>query len=148
MLRFLPEVNLTIITNSLPVVEETYRNSRIRLHIAPGYYEEQYGGPLDYSTAEYVSRFHYNKAFFGTAAIDAGFGVSAPWEMEAAVKKCVYANADESYLLTDHTKFGRRNLIKYNDVSAYKQIITDEELDPEEQNRIAGNGGKIYIAGS
>ena len=31
-----------------------------------------------------------------------------PLEIEAAVKRCVYANAEESYLLADHTKFGKK----------------------------------------
>ena len=29
-------------------------------------------------------------------------------EIEAAVKRCVYANAEEGYLLADHTKFGKK----------------------------------------
>ncbi|MFQ7212403.1 hypothetical protein G5B08_13950 [Blautia massiliensis] len=46
-----------------------------------------------------MSRFHYDKAFFGASAVDASFGASATREIEAAVKRCVYANAEESYLL-------------------------------------------------
>ncbi|MFR1539735.1 MAG: hypothetical protein ACLTQN_06305 [Blautia massiliensis (ex Durand et al. 2017)] len=55
-----------------------------------------------------MSRFHYDKAFFGASAVDASFGASATREIEAAVKRCVYANAEESYLLADHTKFGKK----------------------------------------
>lgn len=145
MLRFLPDMNLTIVTNSLPVMEETYRNRKIKLYMAPGIYQEQYGGPLDYSTAEYVSRFHYDKAFFGASAVDVRFGVSATQEIESAAKKCVWRNADERYLLVDHTKFGKRNLIKYNDVSEYDKIFTDEETDFQIRQEIAAAGGNVYI---
>ena len=55
-----------------------------------------------------ISRFYYDKAFFGASAVDASFGASATREIEAAVKRCVYANAEESYLLADHTKFGKK----------------------------------------
>ena len=145
MLRFLPDMNLTIVTNSLPVMEETYRNRKIRLYMAPGIYQEQYGGPLDYSTAGYVSRFHYDKAFFGASAVDINFGVSATQEIESAVKQCVWRNADERYLLVDHTKFGKRNLIKYNDVSEYDKIFTDEEIDFQIRQDIAKAGGNLNI---
>lgn len=147
MLRFLPDMNLTIVTNSLPVMEETYRNRKIRLYMAPGIYQEQYGGPLDYSTAGYVSRFHYDKAFFGASAVDINFGVSATQEIESAVKQCVWRNADERYLLVDHTKFGKRNLIKYNDVSEYDKIFTDEEIDFQIRQDIAKAGGNLNICG-
>lgn len=145
MLRFLPDMNLTIVTNSLPVMEETYRNRKIRLYMAPGIYQEQYGGPLDYSTAEYVSRFHYDKAFFGASAVDVNFGVSATQEIESAAKKCVWKNADERYLLVDHTKFGKKNLIKYNDVCEFEKIFTDAETDFRIRQEIAGAGGNLVI---
>lgn len=143
MLRFLPDLNLTVVTNSFPVMEELYKNPKIQLHMAPGIYQEEYAGPLDYSTAEYVSRFHYDKAFFGASAVDASFGASATREIEAAVKRCVYANAEESYLLADHTKFGKKNLIKYNDVSDYRMIFTDDELVPEHRNQVIRQGGRF-----
>lgn len=145
MLRFLPEINLTIVTNSLPVMEETYRSRNIKLYMAPGVYQEQYGGPLDYSTAEYVSRFHFDKAFFGASAIDVRFGASATQEIESATKQCVWKNADENYLLVDHSKFGKKNLIKYNDVNEYNKIFTDEEVEEEMKKLIVQNGGKIII---
>lgn len=145
MLRFLPDLNLTVVTNSFPVMEELFKNPKIQLHMAPGIYQEEYAGPLDYSTAEYVSRFHYDKAFFGACAVDASFGASATREIEAAVKQCVYTNADKSYLLADHTKFGRKNLIKYNDVSDYQLIFTDNELDLEQKNKVIRQGGRFCI---
>ena len=145
MLRFLPDMNLTVVTNSFPVMEELFRNPKIQLHMAPGIYQEEYAGPLDYSTAEYVSRFHYDKAFFGACAVESSFGVSATREIEAAVKQRVYANADESYLLADHTKFGKKNLIKYNDVSDYRLIFTDDELDQEQRNKAIRQGGRFCI---
>lgn len=145
MLRYLPDINVTIVTNSLPVIEETYLNSKIRLYIAPGIYQEQYGGPLDHSTAEYVSRFHYDKAFFGASAVDAKFGASATKEIESAAKRCVWTNADENYLLVDHTKFGKRNLIKYNDLKDYNLIFTDAELEETQRTAVAQQGGHLLI---
>ena len=38
MLRFLPDMNLTVVTNSFPVMEELYKNPKIHLHMASGIY--------------------------------------------------------------------------------------------------------------
>lgn len=145
MLRYLPDIHLTIITNSFPVAQELCNNTHICLYLTSGMYQEQYGGPLDYSTAEYVSRFHYDKAFFGASAVDASFGASATREIESAVKRCVWTNASESYLLADHTKFGKKNLIRYNEVRDYRLILTDDELDDETLKDFYKHGGTIQI---
>lgn len=89
--------------------------------------------------------FRYDKAFFGASAVDVNFGVSATQEIESAAKKCVWKNADERYLLVDHTKFGKRNLIKYNDVSEYDKIFTDEETGYQTRQKIAKAGGRLLI---
>ena len=38
MLRFLPDMNLTVVTNLFPVMEELYKNPKIQLHMASGIY--------------------------------------------------------------------------------------------------------------
>lgn len=62
ILTYMPAFRVKIITNSMPVMESVYRDENIDLYMAPGLYRSV-GGPLDYATAEYLSRFHYNKAF-------------------------------------------------------------------------------------
>lgn len=49
------------------------------------------------------------------------------------------------FLPVDHTKFGKRNLIKYNDVSEYDKIFTDEEADYQTRQEIAKAGGHLLI---
>lgn len=145
MMRFLPDVHLTIVTNSLPVMEEAYKNHKIRLYMAPGIYQEKYGGSMDFTTAEYVSSFHYDKAFLGAAAVDAQFGASSEQEIEGAVKKHICKNAEETYLLADHTKFGQKNLIRYLAVEEYRCIFTDDEIDDEQKKQIAMQGGNLIV---
>ena len=134
ILTYMPAFRVKIITNSMPVMESVYRDENIDLYIAPGLYRSV-GGPLDYATAEYLSRFHYNKAFFGSTSYEPDFGTSAAEEIEAAVKKCVIENSDENYLLIDHSKMGKRNFVKWGDT----------ELDIDWRTKIARNGGKLIL---
>ncbi len=145
ILRYMADLKVTIITNSFPIMQEVYDKPNIELHMAPGKYQSVFGGPLDYTTAEYLGRFNYNKAFFGASAVDARFGVSAVMEIEGAAKRVVYGNAEENYLLVDHTKLGKRNLIQYNSVKDYTAIIMDDEISDDDRAEIARNGGNLWI---
>ena len=140
----MPAFRVKIITNSVPVMETVYRDENIDLYMAPGLYRSV-GGPLDYATAEYLSRFHYNKAFFGSNSYDPIFGASAAEEIEAAVKKCVLGNSDENYLLVDHSKMGKRSFVKYADTVDYTGILSDEELDIDWRTKIIQNGGSLIL---
>lgn len=145
MLRFVADLNLTIITTSFAVMEAAYQNRKIKLYMAPGMYQELYGGPMDHATAEYVSRYHYDKAFFGASAVDAKFGASAAWEIEGVVKRCVSENTDHEFLLADHSKFGKKNLMKYGEISQYEATFTDDGLDEMQIRDVKKNGGKLMI---
>lgn len=68
ILTYMPAFRVKIITNSVPVMETVYRDENIDLYMAPGLYRSV-GGPLDYTTAEYLSRFHYSKAFLVQTAM-------------------------------------------------------------------------------
>ena len=144
ILTYMPALRVKIITNTMPVMESVYRDENIDLYMAPGLYRSV-GGPLDYATAEYLSRFHYNKAFFGSTSYEQDFGTSAAEEIEAAVKKCVIENSDENYLLIDHSKMGKRNFVKWGDTDNYTAILSDEVLDIVWRSKIARNGGKLIL---
>lgn len=145
ILSFLPEVKFTAVTNSIPAAREIIRHPGITLKIAPGVYREQYGGTLDYTTVEYVSRFHYDLAFFGTIAVDAAFGASAVDELEAAVKQAVERNADASYLLTDRRKVGAVSNVRFGEVRDYAGILTDRDLDMDEQQKLIRAGAHLFL---
>ena len=145
MLRFLPDVPFTVVTNSLPAMEQLCGMPQIRLAMAPGMYQTQYGGCTDYSTVEYLRRFHYDKAFFGASAVDAAFGASATRDVESAIKSTVYANTEQTFLLADHTKFGKKHAVRYNDVRDYTWIFTDTGLEDTQRVSLTQYGAHLVF---
>lgn len=87
MLPYLVDLTFTVVTNSLPAMSQLYAHPNIHLAMAPGSYDPQYGKSADYSTIDYLRRYHYNKAFFGASAVDSAFGASATREIKSAIKK-------------------------------------------------------------
>ena len=145
MLRFVSEISFTAVTGSVPIINECLANRRIKLYIAPGLYRERYGGSLDYSTAEYLSALKFDKSFFGASAIDPVFGVSSGEESESAVKKCVMRNSEKKYLLADGSKFMKKNMIKYGNLSDFTEIFSDSGLDGEIRKAVEKNKGSLRI---
>ncbi|MCR5526183.1 MAG: DeoR/GlpR family DNA-binding transcription regulator [Lachnospiraceae bacterium] len=143
MCRFLPDLHLTVITNSFSVMEELYQRRNIALRMAPGIYVPEYGGSMETATVEYLTRYHYDAIFLGGHAIDPAFGASSGGEVEGILKSNLIKNSDRVYFLADHTKFGRRELLKFADVKDFDAIITDSDVDIDTRNKVLQSGGKM-----
>lgn len=136
IIRYFPDIHATVITNSIKVVQQLCTNRKIKLLVAPGIYQEQIGGCMDYSTVEFLKNYHADKAFIGTGAVCPDFGLSSPNELDGVLKRTFWQQADISFLMADHTKFFRKSLVKYNDLKDFDYILTDSCLDEERKSRI------------
>lgn len=145
MLRYFPDIHATVITNSIKAVPQLCTNRKIKLIIAPGEYQEQIGGCLDYHTIEYLQKFHADKAFVGVGAASLDFGVSTPNELDGALKKTFIEQADETFMLADHTKFEQKSLIKYGELKDFQYILTDKELEEKIRERIVRQNRNLIL---
>ena len=145
MTQFFPDVNMTVITNSLPVIENLSTNKKVRLFIAPGTYSEQIAGTLDYSTVEYIRKFHADRAFIGAIACNPNFGVSCTEEIEGTVKRMMWENADQTFLLVDHTKFDKKSLLKHNELEDYSYLLTDLELKEDKKEQVLSKNKNLIL---
>ena len=136
ILRYLEDIHLTVITNSIHIMECLYSNPKIKLVIAPGTYNADVAGTADLSTLEYIRKFHVDKAFIGSMSCNPRFGVCSSNEVEGAIKNQMWKNADESFLLVDHTKFSSSGPVIHNELSDYHYIITDSQIDPEIEGKV------------
>ena len=94
------------------------------------------GGILRHSTEavigpaaiEAVRQYNFTKCFMGANGVDIERGFSTPDASEAAVKTAVMQRASVSFVLADHTKFGRISSVTFAGIGdAY--IITDRVED-------------------
>lgn len=96
------------------------------------------GGALRASTeaaigsvaVESVKNYNFTKCFMGANGVDIDKGFSTPDVDEAAIKGAVIKQSYASYILADHTKFGRVSSVSFAELGeAY--IITDRINDDE-----------------
>lgn len=89
ILRYLPDIHLTVITNSMPVTQQLYH--------------------------------------------------------EGAIKNQMRKNAEQSFLMTDHTKFTATTQILLNEFDEFNYILTDSELDDTMQEQVKKQNRNLIL---
>ena len=117
--------DLTVITNSFAVAQALATNPSMTVIACPGRYEVQEGGVAGPDCVAFLSRFNANRAVIGAS----GLTLEGPNEANsnaAAVKRAMFARAQERMLLIDHLKFGQPNLEVVCPLQDLNRIVTDK----------------------
>lgn len=129
MAKRLPDIPLTVITNSMKVIMELSTREKVTVISSGGTLMSRslsFVGPLAMETIE---PYHVNKAFISCQGIHNERGISDSNEMQSFVKKKMIEIADEVYLLADYTKFGVQALSRIAPLETIHYMITDSKTD-------------------
>ena len=85
-------------------------------------------GPVAVKTLE---SFHADRAFLGTSGISLSHGHSTPNPLDAEVKQAMMRSADETYVLTDSSKFGHACLASFAQLAEVHFTLTDSGIPAE-----------------
>lgn len=145
MIRYIPDIHLKVITNSMPIIEQLSLNPKVELIVAPGKYISEVEGMIDISTLEFLTKYHVDKAFIGAYAIDLNFGVSTNDELEARIKAIMNKNSTTSFLLADHSKFYKIGPYSQNKLNEFDYIITDNLIKQDQVLKIKQINSNLII---
>lgn len=123
--KALPDMKLTVITNSMRVAFELVSRSRIKTLTVGGEYSEKYGaflGPL--ATAQ-VSHFGAEILFFSCTGFQEESGAWESNEANAAIKQAMLRCAGRSVLLCDSSKVGKSGLIRLCRTDDLDRVISE-----------------------
>ncbi|MFB5192145.1 DeoR/GlpR family DNA-binding transcription regulator [Alicyclobacillus fastidiosus] len=141
--REIPDMPLTVLTNSVRVIQELSSKERIQVISTGGILRSQsmsFVGPL---AEETLSKYYVNKAFISCKGVHLEYGVSEANEWQAIVKRRMTSIADETYLLVDHTKFGLRDFTHVLDLADVAHILTDSQVPDEVNEKFLERGTQI-----
>lgn len=136
IVKYFPDVHATLITNSFSAIQQLSTNRKINLIVTPGTYREEIGGPLDISTIEFVRKYQVDKSFTGALFCPPDFGITTSDELDALFKHTLCEQSDKTFLMADHTKFYGKGFVKYADFKDFDYILTNQELNPQIQEKI------------
>ncbi|SFB82740.1 DeoR/GlpR family DNA-binding transcription regulator [Butyrivibrio sp. YAB3001] len=83
---------------------------------------------------ETISKYHFTKAFMGTNGISLQAGYTTPDVDEALVKQEAVKHSYISYILADHSKFGKVSSVTFAELPSCC-IITDREVNKNFSNK-------------
>jgi DeoR/GlpR family transcriptional regulator of sugar metabolism len=136
MAKELPDMPLTVLTNSIKVAIELSKKEQIKVISTGGILLSQslsYVGPL---AERSLNMYHVNKVFLSCKGVHMEHGLSDFNEMQALLKKQMMEIADEVILMADSSKFGTRAFSHIATLSKIDKIITDYKIDIKTKNQL------------
>lgn len=130
MAKELPDMPLTVLTNSIKVALELSKKEQVKVISTGGLLLPQslsYVGPL---AERSLSAYHVNKAFLSCKGVHIEKGLTDANEWQALLKKQMMEIADQTILLADASKFGVRTFVHITDINEVDLIISNSKLDP------------------
>lgn len=137
-------VPLTIITNSLPLINELHDVSGVSLVALGGTFQNWCSAFMGYTTTEAVASLRADTVIMSTAAVIDDWAFHQQQEA-VDVKKAMLDSAATKILLVDHTKFEKRALHRLVHLSAFDIVIVDSLTSEEHITRLRGQGINVVV---
>ncbi|MFD2706064.1 DeoR/GlpR family DNA-binding transcription regulator [Salibacterium lacus] len=144
MAKELPDIPLTVLTNSMKVSMELSEKQHIQVISAGGMLTPRslsFVGPL---TESCINKYHVDKVFLSCQGIHADKGLSDSSELQAHVKQKMIEAGDDVYVLADHTKFNVQSFSRIADWDCVDSFITDK-LEEEERLLLQEKNLAVYM---
>ncbi|UQY43139.1 DeoR/GlpR family DNA-binding transcription regulator [Erwinia sp. PK3-005] len=141
--RQLPDIELTVLTNSLRTIQALAVKSHIRTICLGGEYSERYEDFHGIVAELPLKEFLINKIFFSCSGLGGDGYLREGNENGAHLKQQMLLAAERKYLLMDASKFSRPSFARichYRDVDF---LITDNLKDKALQQELAWNGVNV-----
>jgi DeoR family transcriptional regulator of aga operon len=136
---------LTVVTNALNIASELAIRPNIKLVVTGGVARpETYElvGPIADGA---LGDLHLDIAFIGADGITAAAGLTTHHEIEAHTDRAVLDSAAHVVVVVDGSKLGRVAFVEISPVASIAELITDDEADPVELERIREAGVRVTV---
>lgn len=131
MARIMPDIPLTVLTNSVMVVTALSNKERIEVIATGGMLSPRslsFVGPLAEKALE---AYHVEKLFLSCKGVHPERGISESSELQARLKERMIQIADQTVLLADSSKFGVQGFARVAGLEEVDAVITDSHVTVE-----------------
>lgn len=127
----LEDTTVTVLTNSLPVMNELLNRSGFMFFSTGGCWDPRNRAFIGRTAVDTLSQYHVDKAFVSCRALSIENGLSDKTEAESDIRRRIIASANEVYLLVDYSKFDKITFVKTSGFERITAIITDKPLSEQ-----------------
>lgn len=126
--RALRDMRLTVVTNSLLIINELSGCSSIRLIALGGNYSAKDQAFIGSRTINSLKNFYMDKAFLSCRSLSMEHGISDSSESTSAIRQTLLDQSDSVYLIADHSKFDKTSFIRICGFERITGLVTDFSL--------------------
>jgi DeoR/GlpR family transcriptional regulator of sugar metabolism len=141
-----PDIQLTVITNSLPVVNELADHPHIELMVIGGMLRQSELSMVGHIAEQAIREFRADKVFLGMRAIDVRQGFTSDFLPETMTDRAILAIAPKVIIIADHSKFNRVSSVFVAPISAANMIITDSGISSDLVAEMSEEGIEVITA--
>jgi len=129
--RELQGMRLTVVTNSLLIINELQDKEDIRLITLGGSYAPRDKAFVGNTAIRNLESFYLDKTFMSCRSISMEHGITDSNESIAAIRQTLLTRSNYIYLVADHSKFNKTSFITISGFDAITGLITDKNLDSQ-----------------
>jgi DeoR/GlpR family transcriptional regulator of sugar metabolism len=137
--------NLTIITNSLPVMN-TLSNTGHTLICLGGMLRHSEQSFIGHITEQALAEVRADKVVIGTRAISLEQGLTNDYMPETMTDRAILRAGREVIIVADHSKFGRVSTVMLAPIESVHTIVTDPETPQDFVVGVQERGIRVVIA--
>jgi len=137
--------NLFAVINSVEVARSLANQNGNRVYMAGGEIRADDGAAFGETANEFASRFQVDKGFLSIAAITEQSGLMDNELWEADYSRVIIRQAAKVIVVADHSKFGRRALVKVCDFDDVDVLITSAQPPPPIQDKLDASGVEVIV---
>ena len=126
--RQLPDIELTVFTNSLPICHEMAKRERITLICSGGTLDRKYRCYVNPALLTQLKGLEIDLFIFSCEGVDEQGTLWDPVEHNAVFKSLLLSRAGQSLLLIDKSKFQRSSEVRIGQLSQVTQVIQRDRL--------------------
>ena len=138
--------DLLVITHAVPLAARLAGCPGIALQVVGGSVRGSTQAAVGVETVAALSELRSDVVFVGTNALMPGHGLSTPNTEEAAVKRALVRAGRQVVVLTDSSKIGEENLVRFAELSDVDVLVTDDGIRPADRAAVEADGVEVVIA--
>lgn len=129
MAKVLPDVAITVLTNSVKVAMVLAKKERVTVISTGGILLSNSLSYVGLLAESAMDTYHVDKAFVSCKGLHLERGLTDSDEQQARIKKKMIENAGTVYIMIDCSKIGVRAFSKFSDLDVIDYLITDSKID-------------------
>ena len=134
MIDYLEKKNVTYVTNGIGHARKLIQRG-FEAHVIGGLLRPATEAVVGETAIDAIRRYNFTKCFMGATGIDSERGFTTRDISEGAVKTAAIRQAQKTYVLADHTKFGKVSSVSFAGLE--EACIITNRLDDERYSQCA-----------